>query len=110
MSTSVYNLCKDVASGIGALKRIRPFVNDFSRLVQPYFDYCSVVWDARGTTLAGKIQNLQNLADRVLTSANYDVKCRYSIRKTWMERSPISTKNCQRYLGAYSRLPCADVY
>ena len=57
------NLCKKVASGIGVLKRIRPFVNSntlqmiFSSLIQPYFDYCSVVWDGCGTTLAGKIQN-----------------------------------------------------
>ena len=68
------NLCKKVASGLGALKRIRPFVNSnalqmiFSSLIQPYFDYCSVVWDGCGTTLAGKIQKLQNRAARVLTS------------------------------------------
>ena len=45
----------------------------FSSLIQPYFDYCSVVWDGCGATLAGKIQKLQNRAARVLTSANYDV-------------------------------------
>ena len=45
----------------------------FSSLIQPYFDYCSVVWDGCGTTLAGKIQKLQNRAPRVLTSANYDI-------------------------------------
>ena len=72
-------LCKKVASGIGALKRIRPFVNSntlemiFSSLIQPYFDYCSVVWDGCGTTLASKIQKLQNRAARVLTSASYDI-------------------------------------
>ena len=59
-------------------RRIRPFVNSntlqmiFSSLIQPYFDYCSVLWDDCGTTLAGKIQKLQNRAARVLTSANYD--------------------------------------
>ena len=56
------NLCKKVASGIGALKRIRPFVNSntlqmiFSSLIQPYFDYCSVVWDGcsgAGRTIIG---------------------------------------------------------
>ena len=44
----------------------------FSSLIQPYFDYCSVVWDGCFTTLACKIQKLQNRAPRVLTSANYD--------------------------------------
>ena len=43
----------------------------FSSLVQPYFDYCSVVWDGCGTTLAGKIQKLQNRAAKVLTSASF---------------------------------------
>ena len=45
----------------------------FSSLIQPYFDYCSVVWDGCGTTLAGKIQKLRNRAARVLTSASYDI-------------------------------------
>ena len=40
----------------------------FSSLIQPYFDYCSVVWDGCGTTLAGKIQKLQNRAARVTVS------------------------------------------
>ena len=43
----------------------------FSSLVQPYFDYCSVVWDGCGTTLAGKIQKLQNRAAKVLISASF---------------------------------------
>ena len=56
-----------------------PFVNSntlqmiFSSLLQPYFDYCSVVLDGCGTTLAGKIQKLQNRAARVLNSASYDI-------------------------------------
>ena len=55
-----------------------------SGLIQPYFDYYSVVWDSCGATLAGKIQKLQNRAARVLTGCklqnraareltNYDV-------------------------------------
>ena len=76
LSWNFDELCKNVASGIGALKRLRPFVNSntlqmiFSGLIQPYFDYCSVVWDGCGTTLAGKIQKLQNRAARVLTSTS----------------------------------------
>ena len=45
----------------------------FSCLIQPYFDYRSVVWDSCGITVAGKIQKLQNRAARVLTSASYDI-------------------------------------
>ena len=42
----VENLCKKIASGIGALKRVRSFVphetlrSIFMSLVQPHFDYC----------------------------------------------------------------------
>ena len=45
------NRVKHTNSGTGALKIIRSFVPDmtlqfiFNSLVQPYFDYCCVVWD-----------------------------------------------------------------
>ena len=44
------NRAKEIASGIGILKRSRPFVTFevlstiYSALVQPYFGYCTVVW------------------------------------------------------------------
>ena len=44
------NIAKKIASGIGILKRSRPFVTfevlstTYSALVQPYFDCCCVVW------------------------------------------------------------------
>ena len=52
LSWNVYveNLCKEIASGIGALKRVRSFVphetlrSIFMFLVQPHFDYCNSVW------------------------------------------------------------------
>ena len=70
---------RKIASGIGALKRIRSFVPDttlqfiFNPLVQPYFDYCFVVWDNCSKTLADKLQKLQNRAARVLTFSSYAV-------------------------------------
>ena len=53
----------------------------FSSLIQTYFDYCSVVWDSCGTTLAGKIQKLQNRAVRVLTSASHDTSTDILLKK-----------------------------
>ena len=44
-------ICKKASSGIGAIKRIKPFVpvhtlkSIYKSLVQPYFDYCSPLWD-----------------------------------------------------------------
>ena len=81
-------LCKKVASGIGAIKRIRPYVHFATMnlvynycLIQPYFDYCSIIWDSCGSTLADKLQNLQNRAARVLTSSSYDTNADYLFDK-----------------------------
>ncbi len=45
----IENLCKKICSGIGALRRIKPFVPLrsvkllYTTMIQPYFDYCSPV-------------------------------------------------------------------
>ena len=74
----INQISRKIASGIGALKRIRSFVPDttlqfiFNSLVQPYFDYCCVVWDNCSKTLADKLEKLQNRAARMLTFSSYD--------------------------------------
>lgn len=86
-NVQIAKLSKKVASGIGALKRIKPFVPHstlkliYNCLVQPHFDYCSVVWDTCGSSLADKLQKLQNRAARVLTSSNYDTNAEYLFEK-----------------------------
>ena len=71
-------LCKKIASAIGAIKRVKPFapqstlLNVYNSLVQPHFDYCSLVWGNCGKTLSNKLQKLQNRAARVITSSNFD--------------------------------------
>ena len=75
----INQISRKTASGIGTLKLIRSFVPDttlqfiFNSLVQPYFDYCCVVWDNCNKTLADKLQKLQNQAARILTFSSYDV-------------------------------------
>jgi hypothetical protein len=77
-SVHVDAISKKIASGIGALKRIRPFVprttlhTIFHSLIQPHFDYCSVVWGNCNKTLTTKLQKLQNRSARVLTFSGYD--------------------------------------
>ena len=71
-------ISKKIASGIGAMKRIRHLVpreillNVYNSLVQPYFDYCSAVWGNCGSGLSEKLQKLQNRAARIITFSNYD--------------------------------------
>jgi hypothetical protein len=75
----IENLCKKICSGIGALRRIKPFVPLrslkmlYKALIQPYFDYCSPLWDTCGKVHKDKLQVLQNRAARVITGARFDV-------------------------------------
>ena len=85
-------LSKKIASGIGAIKRIKPFVSPeilhyiYNALVQPYFDYCSIVWGNCGKTLSEKLQKLQNRAARILTSSSYDADAGYLLQQlSWKD-------------------------
>ena len=42
--------------------------------MQPYFDYCSPLWDNCGSGLREKLQRLQNRAARVLTGSTLDIR------------------------------------
>ena len=82
-SSHIDKLTKKIASGIGAIKRIRHFVPQatlhliYQAIIQPHFDYCNVVWGNCGITLQNKVQKLQNRAARVLTYSNYDADAGY---------------------------------
>ena len=43
----------------------------YRALIEPYFDYCSPVWDGLSNELADKLQKLQNRAIRVITKSDY---------------------------------------
>ena len=76
-SKHVNETAKIVSSGIGALKRLRPFICEdtaillYRALIEPYFDYCCPVWGGLSNELADKLQKLQNRAIRVITKSNY---------------------------------------
>ena len=65
-------ICKKVSSGIGAIRRLKPYVtcetlvSVYYALVQPYFDYCCLVWEPIGAKLSNRLQSLQNRAARVI--------------------------------------------
>ena len=58
----IHVICKKVSSGIGALKRVRPFVSMptaikiYNGLIEPHVDYCSAVWDGLTQQLGEKLQ------------------------------------------------------
>ena len=67
---------KKVYCGIGALKRLKPFISTdyaikiYRSLIQPHFEYCSAVWDGISGHLSQKLQKLQNRAARAITKSN----------------------------------------
>jgi len=71
-------LCKKIASAIGAIKRVKPFVPQstslsiYNSLVQPHVDHSSLVWGNSGKTSSNKLQKLQNRAALVITSSSFD--------------------------------------
>ena len=75
----IHATSKKVASSIGALKRVRPFISMhtaieiYKGLIEPHFDYCSVVWDGLSQQLSEKLQKLQNRAARVITKSSYNL-------------------------------------
>ena len=75
-----YNICAKVGVGIGIMRRMKPFVPVetlkliYNALVQPYFDYCSPLWDNCESGLREKLQRLQNRAARVITGFTFDIR------------------------------------
>ena len=81
-------LSKKITSGIGSIKRIKPFVSPeilhyiCNDMVQPNCDYCSIVWGNCGKTLSEKLQKRQNRAARILTSwSSYDADAGYLLQQ-----------------------------
>jgi hypothetical protein len=81
---NIEEICKKICAGIGALRRIKPFVPQsslvtlYKSLIQPYVDYCSPLWDTCDKILKDKLQILQNRAARVITGTRYDDRIRSS--------------------------------
>ena len=77
---NIKQICKKVCPGIGVLRRIKPFAPRsslpklYKSLIQPYFDYCSPLWDICDKFLKDKLQTLQNRAARIISGAKYDVR------------------------------------
>ena len=63
---------------MGVIKRIKPFVpmcsltRLYKALIQPYFNYCSPLWDTCGKVVKDKLQVLQNRAARVIAGARFE--------------------------------------
>jgi hypothetical protein len=50
----------------------------YRALIQPYFDYCSPLWDTCSKVHKDKLQVLQNRAAGVITGAIFHARCKTS--------------------------------
>ena len=79
-SVHINAVAKKVSSAIGGLRQIRHLVDKetsitiYNSMIQPLFDYCDIVWDNIGSTMATRLQKLNNLAGRVICEIGYEVR------------------------------------
>ena len=114
--THIDKLSEKIASGIGAVKRIRDFVPTptlhciYNALIQSQFDYCNIVWVNCGKTLFDRPQKLQNRAARVLTFSRYDADANRLFRQlNWkdlstqfqMQKAPMVYKSLNDLVPGY---------
>ena len=95
------SISKKVSRGIGAIKLIKPYVPKkclsqvYNALVQPYFDYCSLVWQNCKLELQSKLQKLQNKAARIITGDNWEIRSKDVLNKlNWLPHYCL----CAKYL------------
>ncbi len=73
----MYVLHSKVSKVIGVLRRLKSLlplsalVLIYNSLIQPHFDYCSVIWDNLAGGLGQKLQRMQNRAARIITGSDY---------------------------------------
>ena len=76
----ISSIVSKVSKVLGVLRRLKPLlprstlVLIYNSLIQPHFDYCSIVWDYLGKGLGQKLQRLQNTAARIITESDYNVR------------------------------------
>ena len=85
------SISKKVSRGIEAIKLIKPYLPKkcltqvYNALVQPYFDYCSLVWQNCKLELQSKLQKLQNRAARIITEDNWEIRSKDVLKKlNWL--------------------------
>ena len=97
-SNHVDEICRNVSSAIGALKRIRHFISAntalqiYNALILPHFDYCSPVWDCLSGQSSDKLQKLQNRAARVITKLPFDTNSNFLLDTLKWEKLSLRRK------------------
>lgn len=98
----VDSIAKKLMSGIGAIRRIREFVDRtavHNAIVQPHFNYCSEVWDTLGEGLSKRLQKLQNRSARIITHMSNETPHQEALKALGWETHEIQrTKAKAKYM------------
>ena len=62
----------------------------YKGLIEPHFDYCSVVWDSLSQQLSEK---LQNRAARVITKSSYNTNSSYLLNSLGWDNLSVRTSD-----------------
>ena len=87
------------SSCVGALKRVRGPIDQETALkvykgfIEPYFSYCTPVWDGFGATLSDRLQKLQNRAARAISRSTYDISSSYLLDELQWNSLSIECQN-----------------
>ena len=79
-----------ILRGASAILMLENKVTIYEYIIEPYFNYCCLVWDGISEALSNKLQRLQNRAARVITSLPYTVRSE-EIRMEFTIRNAKST-------------------
>ncbi|RUA05525.1 MAG: hypothetical protein DSY43_04445 [Gammaproteobacteria bacterium] len=99
-------ISKKISAGIGALKRARSSISRdtaikiYKALIEPYFYYCSSVWDGLTQQSSDKLQKLQNRAARVITVSSYDTSSKLLLEMLGWDKLYIERKK-QKVITVY---------
>ena len=109
------NISKKVSKGIDMLRRAKPFVSFetlkyiYRALVQPSFDYCSMVWGNCGEGSKEKLQRLQNRAARVITGDTYEIRSTDILKKlNWKTLEERRKEQKLAYVAKVELLPSVN--
>ena len=89
-----------ILRGASTILTLENKVTIYKSIIEPYFNYCCLVWDGISETLSNKLQRLQNRAARVITDLPYTVRSE-EIRKQLGWSSLLEMRNQHRAVMMY---------
>ena len=92
---------KKALKGLHMLKRAKPFLPHnilktvYSAIVLPHLEYCNIVWGNCGSTIASRLQIIQNRSARIICGVTWDTPSQEVLNKLkWVPLANRQIFNC----------------